>query len=544
MAKQHCSQLRKILSIIDPEGRLSSLLNKSLVCDKFLRDHAEKKYKPDTVKSHLLRLRNFCSFVLTENPECIQVDPAIVQKVAEKARLWSSSYRKDSNRRHLEKQNEDLEKLVTPSMVSTFENSESTRKAVAYIGQFSGAHSLEMNQSIYTLVRDFILTEITITNAHRSGVLANMTIIEEFEKAKKAEQGSMVIKVSNHKTADTPGPASVVLSPTLFSYLKVYVSEVRHQVSKSNDDKSMPVFLSWSGAKLESGQISTAINAAWKKAGLEGHVTSTIFRKSTVTKVHKDHEAMKDDLADLMGHKRTTAERFYRLRQKEEACVEAANNLASIMRMSKKVPVPEHETSANDKDSIPQSSRKERLSWKEEEVAALKELFADDIKKKSITLVAVRDKISKHPTLQHLDAKRVCDKVRSEWRFKDPKHNEGEDTSTNPSCKPPEQTKNLDDKMSRFFESSADKSTSSSSDVVLPSNPRYLSRNIFSDEDRKYFLRVCGVMIRGGVISKPQIKKLLEKENEGKELLRKFTIEQLVNRLKYERRLNNRQSQS
>ena len=131
--------------------------------------------------------------------------------------------------------------------------------------------------------------------------------------------------------------------------------------------------------------------------------------------------------------------------------MEAANNLASIMRMSKKVPVPEHETSANDKDSIPQSSRKERLSWKEEEVAALKELFVDEIKKKSITLVAVRDKVSKHPTLQHLDAKRVCDKVRSEWRFKDPKHDEGEDTSTNPSCKPPEQTENLDDKMSRFF---------------------------------------------------------------------------------------------
>jgi len=92
MAKQHCSQLRKILSVIDPEGHLSSLFNKSLVRDKFLRDHAEKKYKPDTVKAHLLSLRKFCSFVLTENPRCIEVDPVIVQKVAEKAHLWSSSY--------------------------------------------------------------------------------------------------------------------------------------------------------------------------------------------------------------------------------------------------------------------------------------------------------------------------------------------------------------------------------------------------------------------------------------------------------------------
>lgn len=325
---------------------------------------------------------------------------------------------------------------------------------------------------------------------------------------------------------------------------------MQHQVlnseSKSNDDKSMPAFLSWGGAKLESGQISTAINAAWKKAGLEEHVSSTIFRKSTVTKVHKEHKAMKYDLAELMGPKRTTAERFYRLRQKEEACVEAANNLTSIMRIPEKVPVPEHKISAiaNDKDSHPESLRKERLLWKEEEVAALKELFADEMKKKSITLVAVRDKISEHPTPRHLDTKRVCDKVRSKWRFKDPKHNEEEDKSSDPSCKPPEQTENLSDKMSCFFERSADKSTSSSLDVVLPSNTGYLSRSIFSDEERKFLLRVCGVMVRGGIISKPHIKKLLQKENKGKELLRKFTIEQLVNRLKYERRLNNRHSQS
>jgi len=35
----------------------------------------------------------------------------------------------------------------------------------------------------------------------------------------------------------------------------------------------------------------------------------------------------------------------------------------------------------NDKDSLPESSRKQLLSWKEEEVAAPKELFVDAIKK-------------------------------------------------------------------------------------------------------------------------------------------------------------------
>jgi len=98
MAKQHCSQVWKVLVTIDPEKNLTSLFNKSLVRDKFLKEHAEQNYKPDTVKAHLLSLRNFCSFVLTEEPECITVNAAIIQQVAEKARLWSSSY-KDSNRR-------------------------------------------------------------------------------------------------------------------------------------------------------------------------------------------------------------------------------------------------------------------------------------------------------------------------------------------------------------------------------------------------------------------------------------------------------------
>ena len=71
---------------------------------------------------------------------------------------------KDSNRRHLQKQSEDLEKLVTPDMVSMFENSDSARKAVAYIGQFSGAQSLQINQSICTVVvscLDVLLPVIT-----------------------------------------------------------------------------------------------------------------------------------------------------------------------------------------------------------------------------------------------------------------------------------------------------------------------------------------------------------------------------------------------
>ena len=55
----------------------------------------------------------------------------------------------------------------------------------------------------------------------------------------------------------------MVPSPTLLDYLKVFVAEVRSVVTLNKDDDNV-VILSWSGARLASGQISTAINASSK----------------------------------------------------------------------------------------------------------------------------------------------------------------------------------------------------------------------------------------------------------------------------------------
>ena len=254
LSKQHASQLFRILQIIDPSLQFESLFNKTLVRDTFLKQ-AEAKYTADTIKAYLLSLRHFCSYVVAEKPESVAVDPALVQQIQEKARLWSMSYRKDSKRRYLEKMDNDLSNLVTPEMVDEYERSEAARSAVNLLEQLSGAHSLQVNQSMYTLVRDFILLEITIANAHRSGVLANMTL-EEYKAAKRVDD-SMVISVKDHKTADTHGPARVVLSLSLFSYLRLYVSEMRSQMEDSTSEEygsnKRSVFLSWNGSKLESG---------------------------------------------------------------------------------------------------------------------------------------------------------------------------------------------------------------------------------------------------------------------------------------------------
>lgn len=140
--------------------------------------------------------------------------------------------------------------------------------------------------------------------------------------------------MKTHKTADIHGPARVVLSCTLFDHLKVFVAEVRSVVSSTENDDDA-VFLSWSGASLASGQISTRINAAWKKAGCEGHINSIFFRKSAVTAVHTSHKDMKGQLADLMAHKESAVQRYYKLYEKQQCCFKAAAELPSTMRTNK-----------------------------------------------------------------------------------------------------------------------------------------------------------------------------------------------------------------
>ena len=174
----------------------------------------------------------------------------------------------------------------------------------------------------------------------------------EYKEAKQAKE-SRIISIKSHKTADTHSPACIVLSPTVYWYLQIHVNKVRSQVEKTEDNTGSKkrdegnVFLSWTGAKLESGQISTAINAEWqKRRGMQGHVTSTLFQKSAVTNVHSQRKEMKSNLPNLMAHKESTAQRFYHQQEKQEVCLQAATNLPSIMRIFKTKKVLSQDTSA------------------------------------------------------------------------------------------------------------------------------------------------------------------------------------------------------
>ena len=118
--------------------------------------------------------------------------------------------------------------LITPETVKAFETSQATRDAVVILGKLSGKHNMEITQARYTLVRDYLIAQIMIDNANRSGVVAFMTV-QEFRRA-KMEDDRYVVKVLEHKTVDTHGPAQVVLTVHLYNCLDIFLKEMRSKL--------------------------------------------------------------------------------------------------------------------------------------------------------------------------------------------------------------------------------------------------------------------------------------------------------------------------
>lgn len=76
------------------------------------------------------------------------------------------------------------------------------------------------------------------------------------------------------------------------------------------------------------------------------------------------------------------------------------------------------------------------------------------------------------------------------------------------------------------------------SDIVPPSIPSSNTREkLFTAEEVDIIRRCCKTIIRGGVMSKQSIVGSLELDDDGKEILKQYSMIQLVTRITYERRL-------
>lgn len=354
--------------------------------------------------------------------------------------------------------------------------------------------------------------------------------IEEFQRA-TVEDDRHVVRVLKHKTVDTHGPARVVLTSHLYNYISVFIKEMRSQLPDAQTEGNKTLFLSWSGKRMESNQMTKVLSSIFKKAGIEGPVHHTLYRKSAVSRCHAHHKEISTNLADLMAHQEGTAEKYYRILEKNKSSVKASQKLHGVMRnpeKSDRVQRAENDTESNESEILAASpSDTVRSPWKKESVKALCDLFAEEISAQSVTLSSVQEKIQSDPILCNESPKRVYDRIRAEWRYKTQTT-----SSTGESEALPTGKETVDIRVNRMFE----ETSSQSSNIVPPTISTERSKGLFSDEQAKTLTEFFQDMIDGAPISKPVIITRLEKEHLGKTLFKNFTVAQIVNRLKYERK--------
>ena len=524
-AKQHVAQVKNVLSIIGGGACLQSLLDAKRIRDIFLRQHAEVKYYPATIKSYLMSLQHYCSFLLGENPSGVEFEKDDAISLRERLKNWSGSYKRDTTRRRWEKMEEDVSILITPEKITAFNRSQAVREAIILLGQLSGAHYNGITQANYTLVRDYLISQIMIDNANRAGVVAYMTV-QEFQRA-RPQDDRHVVRVLQHKTVNTHGPAQIVLTNHLYNHLKIFFEKMRSQLPIAGPaEGNARFFLSWGGKKMESSQMSRALSSIFQKAGIDGPMSHTLYRKTAVSECHQNRKDISGNLADLMAHRESTAEKYYRVFDKSRSSVKASQILHGMMRnegksnekrvkenmeelvrtgkeITEEAEQSDHERVeetmeelARTEKEVEEETEKSSQERVEEKNNAIKQLFEPEINARSISIATIREKIRADPILCNEDAKKVCDKVRAQWRYKAKVDNMSSTVIL------PAEKESVTDRVDRMFNESysyeGDEDSDHPSDIVSPTETSGMSKpGMFSPTHVQTLFRLFSDMING-----------------------------------------------
>ena len=550
-AKTCCQRVSKILQVVSSNLNMHDLVNRNLLRDVFLKDYCpNQNYYPKTIQSYLNSLEHFLNYVISENLNNI-LDLKHAERLKCTLVLWKSSFVKASRVATMQKMETERRTKITPDDILEFEASKVVRDTIKCTGFLSEGRKVKISQSIFSNVRDLLITEIFIDNGHRAGVLANMTL-EEYENCEKLTSNDVeyCITVYKHKEARA-GPIRVMLSSKLHSWFQIYVKYCRVAVTKDMSPNAK-VFLTWNGGTFEySGGISQASNAIWKKAGMRKHCGANRFRKAAVSATRSSDLAdnqTHQDLASLMGHQKATADRYYYMEEKMHSAQQAASKLPIIMRTAK-VSNCEVKNAENSKDSGSSCSssaalEQDKASFNKEfvnnpdqanyayflpaDVKNIKDVFSAEISSKKFSFSDVRKKWIKHPILGHLQCKQVYDKLRHLCSQSLLANKESSSLPVLPSMTASEKVATME---------ASNKNQNSDDDCFISGSigntSSRASRKIHS-KDVQRVVKIFESLIRSKTAKLSDINAIMKSNCVAKKLVHTYSLSTIQNRIKYE----------
>lgn len=218
--------------------------------------------------------------------------------------------------------------------------------------------------------------------------------------------------------------------------------------------------------------------------------------------------------------------------EKSKASVEASKKLAKLMRDQDAATSPLKSNASESGSSEKKELGRKRMPWTPEDLEKVQETFREEIEQHIITLDVVRNKVGTNKQLQGMSPRRIYDKLKKRL-------NQQPNAKSNVSVDPPKECESLHDKIERIAACSKEENESVTHDghsSVSIITPTERSTVIFSDAEVATIRAMFSDMILGKPISKAEIKKRCSETEEGKALLHKLSVVQLMNRIKYERK--------
>ena len=126
--------------------------------------------------------------------------------------------------------------------------------------------------------------------------------------------------------------------------------------------------------------------------------------------------------------------------------------------------------------------------------------------------------------LKDTDPKKILDKVRGMWRF--PSSTQSEPVNL------PDEQETLEQRVERSLDVDKSRPWEIKTTTTEASGVRNLCSSLELDRLRAMFKEMITTSVP---ISKPKVKKILQQEDGGKELLQKTTLETIINCVKYEK---------
>jgi len=323
-ARTICKRVEQAMNQIG----VSSIFNQDRLRDFVMS--LSYKIKPNTQTVYIYALRDFFKYA-----QHIGLGKEVTPKMIVIMQNWARSLRRDRKNRRSQQQGEDLSEMLNAKEMEDFFKSEHYKISVNLIRSFQMDVSEDMiSKQEFEHIRNFIMTNLLIDNACRSGPIKTMTL-GQFRGAIDINDDKCVV-VPIHKTSSTYGAQKVIFYKKLYQLASVYVKDVLRRTSCS-DDPDAPLFPAYNGLMLSSSESTKAVRGCWEKSGISTKkLTATNVRKSVVTMVMREDSNLSSALSKHMGHSTATQQSFYAL---NKGIADSQNVAQHIKRIRKKVSI-------------------------------------------------------------------------------------------------------------------------------------------------------------------------------------------------------------